>query len=226
MTVTCVIPAWNEEPRIAAVLDAVISHPLVDQVVVVDDGSTDATVAVATAKKATVLVQAQNCGKSVAVARGLACAEGDLILLLDADLIGLTAEHVTALVAPVLAGRAAASISLRKNAPRPWHWIGLDYISGERVMPRSLLTGHLDHIAALRRFGLEVFLNDLWIAARLGLKVVCLPGVCSPTKSRKHGLIAGAISDVAMLADIFRTVPPLKVLRQILRLRRMARTVT
>jgi glycosyltransferase involved in cell wall biosynthesis len=41
MTITCIIPAFNEAARIAAVLAAVTDHPMIDQIIVVDDGSTD-----------------------------------------------------------------------------------------------------------------------------------------------------------------------------------------
>ena len=43
--VSCIIPAYNEGPRIAQVLDIVRVQPLVDEVIVVDDGSQDDTVA-------------------------------------------------------------------------------------------------------------------------------------------------------------------------------------
>ena len=41
--VSCVIPAYNEAARIAGVLEAVTRHPLINEVIVVDDGSTDET---------------------------------------------------------------------------------------------------------------------------------------------------------------------------------------
>lgn len=217
-TVTCLIPAWNEGARIGAVLRATIGHPLLSEVIVIDDGSTDDTAAVARAAGARVLRLPVNGGKSAAIARGLAEARGDLILLLDADLAGLTAAHVSDLLAPVLTGQADAAISLRANAPRVWRGIGLDYISGERVMPRATLAGHLPRIAALCRFGLEVFVNEIWIARRLRVAVVPLP-VASPAKAAKHGFWSGLRADAAMLGDIARTVGAARVLAQIFRLR-------
>lgn len=219
MRVTCLIPAWNEAARIPAVLTSVIGHPLIDQVVVVDDGSTDGTGLIAAAAGAEVITQSPNAGKSAAVARGLAAVRGDLVLMLDADLIGLSAGDVTALLAPVLSGRAAVSISLRGNAPLFWRAIGLDFISGERVMPRSMLAPHLPRIAGLRSFGLEVFINAHWLETASPLAVVRLDGVSSPAKARKQGLWRGALADLAMLVDIFATVGAGRVITQILRLR-------
>jgi cellulose synthase/poly-beta-1,6-N-acetylglucosamine synthase-like glycosyltransferase len=43
MRLSCIIPAYNEAARIGAVLDAVLGHPWIDEVIVVDDGSTDQT---------------------------------------------------------------------------------------------------------------------------------------------------------------------------------------
>lgn len=219
--VTCLIPAYNEVARIGAVLDVVRAHPLIDRVVVMDDGSTDGTGDLARGQGAEVLRTPGNQGKTRAVVMGLRTVTTPLVLLLDADLLGVTAGDVTALIAPVRHGRAGASISLRGNAPRTWQMIGLDYISGERVIPLSLLDGHLDRLTALPRFGFEVYLNRLLLAARQPVAVVPWPGVASPSKAAKRGRWAGARADAAMMADIFRTVGPVECLRQITGLRRL-----
>lgn len=222
---SCIIPAYNEAPRIGAVLAAVLEHPLIDEVVVVDDGSSDGTAEVAEAAgqghaRLRVLRQPQNAGKTRAVARGIAEARGGHVLLLDSDLIGLDAGQISALAEPVLSGRAGAAISLRRNAPLLWRLIGIDYISGERVMPRAVLAAQLDALQALPRFGLEVFMNRLWIEAGLRVAVVRWPEVESPWKHDKRGgRIAGLRADLAMMGDIFRTVPPLETVRQVLALR-------
>ncbi|MBE9636618.1 glycosyltransferase [Salipiger mangrovisoli] len=222
---SCIIPAYNEAPRIAAVLGAVLDHPLIDEVVVVDDGSGDGTAEVAEAagqghSRLRVLRQPDNGGKTRAVARGIAEARGTHVLLLDSDLIGLDAGQISALAAPVLEGRAGAAISLRRNAPLLWRMIGIDYISGERVMPRDVLAAQVETLLALPRFGLEVFMNRLWIEAGLRVAVVRWPGVESPWKHDKRGgRIAGLRADLAMMGDIFRTVPPAETIRQVLALR-------
>jgi len=220
--VTCVIAAFNEAERIGGVLAALQAHPLIRQVIVVDDGSADRTAEIA-AEFADVRVirLARNRGKTSALSVGIELAETPLLLLLDADLLGLSAEEVTALVAPVRAGRAEAAISLRGNAPWLWQVIGLDYISGERVLARDLLADRTEMLRRLPRFGFEVHLNGLLIERRCRLAVVRWPGVKSPPKSAKRGFWAGLRADAAMMRDIFRTVSPVEIVEQIIRMRRL-----
>lgn len=220
VSVSCIIPAWNEAERLPFVLKAVIGHPAVDEVIVVDDGSRDNSAAVAERLGATVLRQRRNGGKSAAVAAGVAEARGDLILLLDADLVGLTPMQVMDLLVPVRSGRADVAISLRQNAPSVWRWIGLDYISGERVMRRDMLLPCLSRMAGLKGFGLEVFLNRLWIADRARVAVVRLAAV-SPSKASKQGLLRGIAGDIGMMRDILGTIGAVTALRQIVALRRL-----
>jgi glycosyltransferase involved in cell wall biosynthesis len=222
MTVSCIIPAYNEAARIAQVLAPVLGHPLIDEVIVIDDGSSDATSAVVAAIQGVRLITlAQNIGKTAALAQAIAQAQGPLLLLVDADLIGLSAEDLTALIRPVLTGQADLSISLRQNAPWLWRWIGLDYISGERVLKKSLIAPQLDALPQLPKFGFEVFLNSLAIAANQRLAVVAWPGVVSPLKASKYGFWTGLRGDIGMIRDMMRAVPALGLLRQIVALRRL-----
>ena len=218
---TCIIPAFNEAARIGAVLAAVKDHPLVDEVLVVDDGSSDGTSAVVAAVSGVrLLTLARNGGKTAALARGFAETSSEVVLLIDADLLGLSPAHLTALIEPVKAGRAAMSISLRDNAPGIWRWIGLDYISGERAIRRELLAGQNEALRRLPKFGFEVFLNGLAIRAGVKLAVVRLPGVVSPLKSAKYGFWTGVWGDVKMMRDLFKAVAPWGLVGQIIAMRR------
>jgi len=103
MTITCIIPAFNEAARIAAVLTAVTDHPMIDQIIVVDDGSWDATSKVVRGIAGVHLITLpQNIGKTAALAVAIGQASGDHLLLVDADLIGLTPSDLTALIEPVV----------------------------------------------------------------------------------------------------------------------------
>ena len=86
-TVSVVVPAYNHARYLPEALDSVLAQTLApQQVVVVDDGSTDATpeVLAAYAGRVTVLRQ-RNAGVSAARNAGIAHAEGDLVAFLDAD---------------------------------------------------------------------------------------------------------------------------------------------
>ncbi len=218
---TCLIPAYNEAARIGAVLDVVVGHALLDAVIVIDDGSTDDTHAIAQSKGAQVIRTPGNLGKTKALALGLQTVQTSHIVLIDADLTGLTAAALSALIDPVLQGNASATISLRGNAPRTWRLIGIDYISGERVIPQALLADQQDRLGGLPRFGFEVFLNRLLIARNAPIAIVKWPDVASPSKASKRGAVAGIRADIAMMADIFRTIGPVDCLRQITALRRL-----
>ncbi|MCR8725899.1 glycosyltransferase family 2 protein [Frigidibacter sp. ROC022] len=214
--ISCIVPAYNEGPRIAAVLSALAAHPQIDEVIVVDDGSTDETAAVAEAAEGVRLIrQWPNGGKTAALATGIAEAAHSHLLFLDADLLGLRASDITALVEPVLGGHAEMAISLRRNAPKLWHWIGIDYISGERALHRDLISDRLDELRGLPRFGFEVWMNQLCLARRARIAVVHWPDVNSPLKARKFGWIAGLRADAGMIADLLRSASPLTLARQI-----------
>ncbi len=210
----CLIPAFNEEARIGGVLRATVGHPMIERVLVVDDGSSDRTAEVARHHGAEVLVQDRNGGKTAALARGFAALDTSHVVLIDADLLGLRADHLTRLIAPVADGMAAVTLSLRGNAPWLWRAIGVDYISGERVIPRALVADELHRLPTLPRFGFEVFLNDLILRQGLAAAIVRWPDVASPSKATKRGRMAGLRADLAMLGDIFRTVGPRRTVVQ------------
>src|SRR2546426_5295744 len=111
--VSCVIPAYNESATISGVVRAARACPHVSEVIVVSDGSTDQTPRVAAESGADcVLALDENLGKGGAVLAGVEAARGDVVLLLDADLCGLTPEHLTRLLEPVLAGRAEMAVGV------------------------------------------------------------------------------------------------------------------
>ena len=217
--ITCIICAYNEGPRIGAVLSVAARHPLLDEVIVVDDGSSDDTADVVRRFPGVRLIaHEKNQGKSRAVATGVAAARHDLLMLLDADLKGLRAEDIGALALPVLAGRAGVSMSLRRNSLRVFRAIGIDFVSGERVVSKALLGEALHDIRALPRFGIEVFMNKRIIAARLPVAIADWPQVTQSRKTEKLGWWRGARAEWRMVFDLMDAVYPIELLSQTLRL--------
>ncbi len=106
------IPAFNEEDRIAETLQAACGLRGVSEIIVIDDGSTDRTAeAAASAGAARVLRLPRNRGKGAALDAGLREATGRFILMLDADLGG-SASLAQPLLDPVLEGRADMTVAV------------------------------------------------------------------------------------------------------------------
>ena len=218
--VSCIIPVYNEGPRIKNVLSIVAGHPLIHEVLVVDDGSTDETTTmVREFARVQLILHSTNKGKTQAIMTGVAKATGELLLLLDGDLVGLTPHDLTRVINPVLVGDADTSISLRKNSPWIDRVIGVDIFSGERVFPQTLIQGHVPEILCLPRFGFESYLNTLIIQNNYRIKIVPWNTVVSPWKYQKKGFVRGIIADFFMIVDILRTISVFQVLYQFKKLR-------
>ena len=84
-----IIPAYNEERTVAAVVAAARACPLVERVVVVDDGSTDRTAEIARRAGAEVVRLRPNRGKTAAILAGGEATSSPILILLDGDLLGL-----------------------------------------------------------------------------------------------------------------------------------------
>ncbi len=103
--VTVCIPARDEATTVAGVVEPVASllEELVDELIVVDDCSTDRTGAIAEAFGARVVRRDAGPGKGAAMAAGLAASTGDVVVFLDADVRNFGMHYVTRLVEPLLA---------------------------------------------------------------------------------------------------------------------------
>ena len=106
MTVSVIIPAFNEEKTVAHVVSVVKSLPYIGEVVVVDDGSMDQTSKFAEEAGAKVIYHMKNRGKGAAIKTGFKNSKGDIVVFLDADLKNLTQSQVRNIVDPILNGEA------------------------------------------------------------------------------------------------------------------------
>src|SRR5690606_39574303 len=100
------VPGHDEAAATAPVVRAALAAG-VGPVLVFDDGSADGTADVAQAAGADVGRLGVNRGKGGALQAGALAAGEDVLVLLDADLVGLRPEHVHALADPGLAGEVA-----------------------------------------------------------------------------------------------------------------------
>jgi glycosyltransferase involved in cell wall biosynthesis len=175
--VVVVIPAYNEEQRIASTVAAAATIPSVRAVVVTDDGSRDRTHELARDAGALVARHRRRRGKAAAMVTGAAAAADAgyptaALLFLDADLL-TTAGEAAPLVEPVVAGAADMTIAvLPPGLPGGGHgfvvrlasggitratgWTPTQPLSGQRCITRDLF----DAVQPLARgFGVEVGLT-------------------------------------------------------------------
>ena len=188
---SAVVPARDEQATIVGVVRPLLEHPQIDEVIVVDDGSTDQTAALARAAGARVVTLPANAGKAEAMSRGVAAARNELIFFCDADLTGLTAETVTRIVTPVLLQQYAMYVGIRGRrtywANRLLHFTPI--LGGERALTRALW----DQVptAYKKNFQIEIALNFFakMNGHRMGFTVV--HGLGQVIKEKKRGLLPG-----------------------------------
>lgn len=221
--ISVVIAARNEETRIGDVLAVLVTHPLIDDVVVMCDNCSDKTAEVARGFGVHVIEGRERSGKTLAVKKGLEYARNDILILLDADLRGLTHQDITRLVSPVIDGQVDFTLSMRGNSSHIYKLFGIDFVSGERALSkRLLLDPHIWSKPDLG-YGLEVLMNDSLLKAQRTFLSISMPGLHATTKKEKKNYIVGTLEDFFMTFNIFRALPVHKVVWQFLKMSYLGR---
>lgn len=172
MKITAVIPAYNEADRIVNTLKQV--KPFVDEIIVVDDASQDATTDLAKQFGATVITQKINKGYINAIKCGFKNAKGDIVITLDAD-GEFSAEDIPDLVEPIMNGSADMVQGHRDYIPRPSERF-LTWMAQKKINVGDSGTG----LRAIRAP----------LARSLAIRGACICGVLSLEVASKGGRIA------------------------------------
>ncbi len=139
MRVCFLVPAYNEAATIGEVLEGIAQLDLEPQVIVVDDGSTDETGAIA-ARAGVLVIRQENRGKGAAIRVAIPHIESEIVVIQDADM-EYDPTEVPSLIDPIVRGAADVVFGSRLSGGRPqraylfWHMIGNRFL--------SLLTGVL-----------------------------------------------------------------------------------
>ncbi|MEV8596486.1 glucosyl-3-phosphoglycerate synthase [Streptomyces sp. NPDC052012] len=156
-SVSVVLPALNEEETVGDIVsvirhDLVLQTPLVDEIVVVDSGSTDRTAEVAAAAGATVVHRDEILprlpavpGKGEVLWRSLLVTRGDIVCFVDADLKDFSSDFVSGIVGPLLTEPDVQLVKAMYDRP-----LGAAAGQGGRVtelMARPLLNMHWPQLA-------------------------------------------------------------------------------
>ncbi len=201
MRISAIVPAFNEEKTIGAVLEVLRKSSVFSQVIVVDDGSSDRTAEVA-AKHGARVIRQKNLGKGAALASGAYLTNDEILFFCDADLTGLTEQHIRSLIEPVFNSTAALAVGLRdRGRIVTWcmeHFLPL--IGGERAIRRDVFLKVLE--SGILDFGIELAMNDYCKKHGLIIKKVRMKGVGQIVKERKYGMVSGFTQRLVMITQI------------------------
>lgn len=204
MTTTAIIPAYNEEKTVGRVVQTVKNVPLIDEVVVVSDGSQDRTAEVAERAGARVINLPKNLGKGGAMKAGLDATRGDIVVFLDADLLGLREKHVRQLVEPILRGEADTTLGVFANGRLSTDLAQkvCPFLSGQRAFRRDVLQSMPDF--AETGYGVEIALTRSIQKGNIRLKEVEFDDVTQIMKEEKMGFFKGLAARMRMYWEIVK----------------------
>ncbi len=229
-TTAAIVPAFNEAGRITNVLKALAQAPLVDEIIVVTDGCTDTTADEARGfmarlangevlrpdksvcgSKMRVFELPQNLGKGGAMTYAALRTDADVLLFLDADLIGLRTTQVDELLEPAVQldadKRADMVLGLFGSARGGLLGILLSWVhrhwpatTGQRAIRREVFLAVPDLTSS--RYGVETAMSRYVAIWKLRVAHTALDDVTHPMKEEKIGVLRGLWRRMGMYNQI------------------------
>jgi polyisoprenyl-phosphate glycosyltransferase len=208
MGISVVVPAYNEAGRISSVLRPVVASQLVDDVIVVDDGSDDGTAEEARLFPVRVAALPRNRGKAAALDHGVSLAKNDTLLFLDADLVGLTTAHVDKLIRSYQDMKLDMAVGVFSNGRKNTDFAQKinPYASGQRVITRKQWERAKQCVDEVEEidFGIEIALSRLAAKEDWVKEYVKLDGVTHVLKEEKRGFRKGMIDRLKMYGHMIK----------------------
>lgn len=186
MKTAAIMPAYNEEVGIADVLKAVTSAKLIDEIIVVSDGSTDRTAEIAKSfENVQVIEQTPNKGKAAAMHLGVSKTDANVLLFIDCDLINLTPEMVDGLVKPIIDDSTDVTMGIFQGGKFSTDWAQktFPFLTGQRGMKREVWDGA--DIDVKSGYAVEVHLTKYMAKENLRVENVILAGCSQYLKEQK-----------------------------------------
>lgn len=212
-----IIPALNEDEYLSQVLDVVCSVNWINQIVVVNDGSMDNTLAIAQgyAKKTpylSVINHEENRGKAKSLLAGVQALHGDvdIVMFLDADLIGLKPLHLEKIYHPVRTWQSHMTVALFKHGRWSTDWAHrlTPNLSGQRCFRRDAAERMLLPLVE-SGYGVEIGLTFFARYQKWDIEYVPWEGVTHSMKEYKrgfwHGLKVRSLMYYQVLTTYFKT---------------------
>jgi glycosyltransferase involved in cell wall biosynthesis len=189
------------------VLSALEETALLDDILVVDDGSSDGTLdALPSGNGVRAVRLPRNLGKGGAMWAGAQQTDADVLLFLDADLVGLRPQHLELMLQPVTADEADMCVGVFRGG-RYWTDMAQQIapsISGQRAVRRESFLSVPEVQRA--RSGVEVALTHYARAYGWRVTWVTLSGITHVMKEEKLGALRGFGARMGMYWEIGRCV--------------------
>lgn len=202
--ITAIVPAYNEEQGLPGVLRILTSYPHFSEVIVVNDGSSDATQRIAGAFPVRILSNETNIGKGASMERAVSACSTPYLFFCDADMRGLNHTLLDSIIKPVIAGETDMVIAMRN-----WRMFYLRSIlsilpilGGQRALTRDLW--RKVPVEYKDRFMIETALNFYARYWGRGYKYIVVPGLTQIIKEKKYGIVQGVTARLRMFAQILR----------------------
>lgn len=200
--VVAIIPAFNEGKTISGVLEVISKYPGFDDVLVVDDGSTDDTAQIASRFPVRVIRNTKNLGKGRAMEKGVTATDASILFFCDADMHGFTHAMLDDIVRPVIEGESEMVIAMRN-----WrmYYVGfvlsiIPILGGQRALTRELW--NQVPLEYKERFMIETALNFYARYWGNGFQYKVCIGLTQMIKEEKYGFWPGLKSRIRMSAEI------------------------
>lgn len=218
--VSCLIPAYNEGANIGRVLEVVRELPFLDEIIVMDDGSSDNTFEVVRQYQRQnpalkLLSTAANCGKTQAILKGVNACRGEIVVILDSDLINLTPDNVVKLVSAVRDKTYDLTILDRAGDRKAiWGWTNCArFFGGERAFRKEDFLQI--EFPARGGFLLEIIMNLNFIRRRKKIKTIFCDNLFTVHDYNKKGVGAGCKHYWKISAEILAFSGLVNFLKQI-----------
>lgn len=188
-SVSAIVCAFNEEETLPRVVRALIGAEELNEIIVINDGSTDGTSATikefANHPRVRVIEFPHNRGKGFAMAEGIIKAQGEILLFVDADLLNFEEHYVSLLLSPLLDGKADMVIGHPTENVLDKKMNPFKSIAGERAVFKKDVLPVTEKIRN-SGYGVETIINLFYTAQNKRIEYVYLWGLVHLIKFHKH----------------------------------------
>ena len=190
MKITTILPIFNEEKTVANVLSVLLKAEQLDEIIVIDDASTDNSLNIIKSFKSgklKIIHLEENLGKSGAVKIAVKKTRSDILFFCDGDLHNFTNQHINQLLEPLKAGKFLMSVGIRDRGILHNSFVKKfgPLITGERAMPKKIFEEVAEH-PLMKDYAMEFVLNDYCVKNSIPIKRMILEGVKQTNKLYKH----------------------------------------